>query len=580
MVGINQYDNLRRLDYAERDAASVRDLFGEMGFEKVDFFAKDAPAIVADNGVEASAEPTFGRLSNFLRRWLASKPLTDGDTLWFFFAGHGKREGERDYLMPIDADPGNVAGTGLAVRDLTEQLRGSGAGNVILLIDACRNDGSRDGVGIGLEQQQGVITLFSCAPEQQSYEMDELQAGAFTYALLQGLRIQGEGNCATVARLAEHVRVQVPYLTQRYRKGPQNPYLVAEPVSKQNLILLPNQSSPADLMALKYAALQAENQDDRDLARDFWWRVSAISNSSDIDARQAIERLAKTSPATPSLNTKALRLDGSSGSRSSSQLKMLIWANHLFHHKRTRESLFSLLIALASWQYFQPHISRQGVLPIPSSQDSPSKSSENQELLAIGTQEFSQGEFRKGTEAVAQLLDNGALVEAESALNAVPSKHVESSTISYIRGRLTWESIKRQTTAYSYTDARRNWSSAVKEEPNNVHYRTTLGFGFYSERNWEEAAKTWEQASQMSSGDANKDTARESLTAYAGQALALVKQSEQTGKPDAVKMQKAKQLRDQVIRADQTTFTPSNLAKDWRWTEQSIRDWEKLLALK
>jgi formylglycine-generating enzyme required for sulfatase activity/uncharacterized caspase-like protein len=312
VVGINQYDNLRWLDYAERDAASVRDLFGEMGFEKVEFFAQDAPAIVADNGVEASAEPTFGRLSNFLRRWLASKPLTAGDTLWFFFAGHGKREGERDYLMPIDADPGNVAGTGLAVRDLTEQLRGSGAGNVILLIDACRNDGSRDGVGIGLEQQQGVITLFSCAPEQQSYEVDELQAGAFTYALLQGLRIQGEGNCATVARLAEHVRLQVPYLTQRYRKGPQNPYLVAEPVSKQNLILLPNQSSPADLMALKYAALQAENQGDRDLARDFWWRVSAISNSSDMEARQAIERLAAGS------SNSALPDAGTGGSRSAS----------------------------------------------------------------------------------------------------------------------------------------------------------------------------------------------------------------------------------------------------------------------
>jgi formylglycine-generating enzyme required for sulfatase activity/uncharacterized caspase-like protein len=296
VVGINQYDNLRRLDYAERDAASVRDLFGEMGFEKVDFFAKDAPAIVADNGVEASAEPTFGRLSNFLRRWLASKPLTAGDTLWFFFAGHGKREGERDYLMPIDADPGNVAGTGLAVRDLTEQLRGSGAGNVILLIDACRNDGSRDGVGIGLEQQQGVITLFSCAPEQQSYEMDELQAGAFTYALLQGLRIQGEGNCATVARLAEHVRIQVPYLTQLHGKGPQNPYLVAEPASKQNLILLPKQASPTDILQLKYAASQAENQGHRDLARDFWWRVSAISNSSDMEARQAIERLASGNP--------------------------------------------------------------------------------------------------------------------------------------------------------------------------------------------------------------------------------------------------------------------------------------------
>jgi formylglycine-generating enzyme required for sulfatase activity/uncharacterized caspase-like protein len=292
VVGINQYDNLRRLNYAERDGESVRDFFQGLGFEQVYFFAKNAPAILADRGGEIAAEPTMNRLRNFLRRRLESQPLAAGDTLWFFFAGHGKRQGERDYLMLIDADPGDVAETGLAVRDLTEQLRESGAGNVILLIDACRDDGSRDGVGIGLEPQQGVITLFSCAPEQQSYEVDELQAGAFTYALLQGLRIQGEGNCATVARLAEHVRVQVPYLTQLYRKGPQNPYLMLEPMSKQNLILLPRQATPTDVLMLKNGALQAENQGDRDLARDFWLRVLAVSAGSDMEAVQAIERLA------------------------------------------------------------------------------------------------------------------------------------------------------------------------------------------------------------------------------------------------------------------------------------------------
>ncbi|MBE9033001.1 SUMF1/EgtB/PvdO family nonheme iron enzyme [filamentous cyanobacterium LEGE 11480] len=315
VVGINDYDNLRALKYAERDAASVRDFFGELGFEQVYFFAAGAPAIQAKSGAPISAEPTTSRLRNFLRRRLQGKPLEAGDTLWFFFAGHGKRKNERDYLMPIDADPGDVTNTGLAVRDLTEQLRGSGAGNVILLVDACRDDGSRDGVGIGLEKQQGVITLFSCAPEQQSYEIDELRAGAFTYALLQGLRIQGEGNCATVARLAEHVRVQVPYLVERYRRTRQNPYLVAEPASKQNLILLPRQASPADVLMLKNAALQAENRGDRDLARDFWLRVLAVGY--DMEAVQAIERLAAGSS-----TTRRSRAGMQSGSRSSTSVSI------------------------------------------------------------------------------------------------------------------------------------------------------------------------------------------------------------------------------------------------------------------
>ena len=290
-IGINEYDNLRALQYAERDAESVRDFCLELGFEEVYFFAKNALPILGSNGAMIPADPTTSRLRNFLRRRFQGRPLGSGDTLWFFFAGHGKRQGERDYLMPIDSDPGDVTGTGLAVRDLAEVLRGSGAGNVILLVDACRDDGSRDGLGIGLEHQQGVITLFSCAPEQQSYEIEELQAGAFTYALLQGLRIQGEGNCATVARLTEHVRVQVPYLVERYRKVRQNPYLVAEPASKQNLILLPRQATPADLLVLKYAASQAEIEGDLELAEVFWSRVLVSSPSSYPEVFQAIQRL-------------------------------------------------------------------------------------------------------------------------------------------------------------------------------------------------------------------------------------------------------------------------------------------------
>jgi tetratricopeptide (TPR) repeat protein len=216
----------------------------------------------------------------------------------------------------------------------------------------------------------------------------------------------------------------------------------------------------------------------------------------------------------------------------------------------------------------------------PLSQETISNNRNNQELVAISTQSFNQQELRKGTEAVAQLLDNGALVEAESALNAVPSKNVSAPAISYLRGRLAWESIKRQPTAYSYTDARRNWGTAVKEQPNDLHYRTTLGFGFYAERNWDEAAKTWKQASQLSSGDATKDSDPERLTADAGQALALAKQSEQAGKPDAAKLQAAKQLRDRVLRANPSRFQPNNLTKDWRWTEQMIADWTNLLAQK
>jgi uncharacterized caspase-like protein len=253
VLGVNEYSNLRRLNYAEQDAESVRDFFRELGFEQVYFFAQNAPRIPVDNGATFSAEPTFGELSNFLDRRFEQPFLTPSDNLWFFFAGHGRRDRQQDYLMLKDSNPGNVDRSALKIQDLATQLRRSNAGNVILLLDACRDDGlgSRDGTGIGTKQQ-GVITFYACAPSQQSYEIEQLASGAFTYALLQGLRLRGEdGNCATVERLASHLKTQVPALVERYKGMVQNPLLALDPDSKRDAILLPQLARSTDVQALK-----------------------------------------------------------------------------------------------------------------------------------------------------------------------------------------------------------------------------------------------------------------------------------------------------------------------------------------
>src|SRR5262249_40100594 len=66
------------------------------------------------------------------------------------------------------------------------------------VLDACRNEGARDGEGIGADAQPGIVAISSCSPSERSYEIDELRHGAFTYSLLEGLRLEGENNCATV----------------------------------------------------------------------------------------------------------------------------------------------------------------------------------------------------------------------------------------------------------------------------------------------------------------------------------------------------------------------------------------------
>jgi uncharacterized caspase-like protein len=226
MIGINGYRNLQRLNFAKRDAESVRDYFTkDLGFPEVYHFSDDSPAIAQDYGDPIDSHPTFATLRRFFRTRFEKPFLRPGDNLWFFFAGHGVRHEDRDYLMPIDADPGDISATAIPLNYVTERLQRCGADNVILLLDACRSGvGKRDGLGIGQEHQQGVITLFSCSPSQSSYEIESLQQGAFTYALLEGLHIQGEGNCATLEHLYQYLRHTVPQLNQRHNKPPQIPY--------------------------------------------------------------------------------------------------------------------------------------------------------------------------------------------------------------------------------------------------------------------------------------------------------------------------------------------------------------------
>ncbi len=291
-IGINQYHNLKPLNYAQRDAAAFRDFcLNEADFEQVYYFAEGAEPIPAERGV-LHTEPTIGNLERFLEVRFKHKFLEPGDNLWFFFAGHGKRDQGRDYLMPIDGSPGNVGRTAFAIRDIADRLRRSGADNVLMMLDACRSEGDRDGgEGIGGEKQQGVITLFSCSPNELAYEIDELQAGSFTHALLEGLRIQGENNCATVERLYQHLRYRVPELNQRHRKPRQTPYAITEPATKLHLILLPRQATLQDVATLKMDALEAEAEGDLDAAEQLWIRVLATS-LADRQAIKAIQRIA------------------------------------------------------------------------------------------------------------------------------------------------------------------------------------------------------------------------------------------------------------------------------------------------
>ena len=206
-------------------------------------------------------------------------------------------------------------------------------------------------------------------------------------------------------------------------------------------------------------------------------------------------------------------------------------------------------------------------------------------LIGTATTSFSQGNLKAGQDAVEALLDRGALPAAEAALQTFPAEK-DVPEISFLRGRLAWQSVKTRNSNYSLEDARRSWETAIKGKPDPRYY-TALGFAYYRQGNLKRASETWFQAiallkeQQKSRRGEIKTPPQEALVAYSG--LALVAMKSMAGQPVDQQTRlksEAVKLRDQVLRQAPTQFQPSALTKNWLWSEEAIADWKTLLAMK
>ncbi|WP_121971466.1 SUMF1/EgtB/PvdO family nonheme iron enzyme [Leptolyngbya sp. BC1307] len=293
-IGINEYKYVGRLKYARADAQEMRDFCqDELGFDEVFYFAEGAPDVELPSGQSVEASPRFGNLDRFLDIQFRQRDfLNPQDSLWFFFAGHGIRADGIDYLIPIDGNDSRIEQTGLQIQYIAERLRRCGAGNIVLMLDACRDGDARDvGRRIGEDPQQGVVTICSCGPNEQAYEIASLNQGVFTYALLEGLRQEGARNCATVDRLENWLKHRVKELNAEYDKPNQTPIVRAEPANKVHLVLIPDKATVHDAAPLREDAMMAELNGDLKLARQLWINVLAIVRA-DLKAIQALERIA------------------------------------------------------------------------------------------------------------------------------------------------------------------------------------------------------------------------------------------------------------------------------------------------
>lgn len=233
LIGPTEYKKVKPLRYCANDVTQV----GATLRSALEF--RDDHILEFGTGLKH--KPEFTEVQDELGGLLKSGRIKENDLLLFYFSGHGIND-RKDYLLPVDASPNNLKRTGIQVEDLVDQLVETRCKNVVMFIDACREaiDGARGAGAIGedskgIAERSGVITFFSCAPQDLSYEIDELKHGSFTHCFLEAMKSR---RCVTAADVYDYLLREVPLTNQKYKKPPQQPYAVIKPDEKRLLQLL------------------------------------------------------------------------------------------------------------------------------------------------------------------------------------------------------------------------------------------------------------------------------------------------------------------------------------------------------
>lgn len=229
IIGVDRYKDgqISGLKGAGNDAhALARALVQYAGFpaDQVILLASDQPE---------ERQPTrvniYHRLSN-----LASVVPQDG-LLLVSFAGHGIERGGEAFLLPSDAqvseDVTFLEDTAVGVTRMRDRIKATGVKQVLLLLDACRNDptGRADAPNVLTEvytrgfsfdlrnrEVNAFAVLYATEVGKRAYEYTEKKQGYFTWAMVEGMKgaAANDKGEVTLARLVEYVQDTVSKRTR------------------------------------------------------------------------------------------------------------------------------------------------------------------------------------------------------------------------------------------------------------------------------------------------------------------------------------------------------------------------------
>ena len=225
VIGVDKYTDpqISALKGSDNDARQISD-----ALVRFSGFPKDQ-VILLSTSEPIERQPTrvniLRRLSN-----LSTTVPKDG-MLLVSFAGHGMERGGQAFLLPADAQISDsisfLEETAISMSRVKSWIKETGVSQVVLLLDACRNDpGGRADAPNNLsnayvnafnfdvrnKEVQAFATVYATGIGQRAYEYTEKKQGYFSWAVVEGLKgaAANDKGEVTLAQLVKYVQDAVP----------------------------------------------------------------------------------------------------------------------------------------------------------------------------------------------------------------------------------------------------------------------------------------------------------------------------------------------------------------------------------
>jgi len=298
VIGVDKYQDpqISPLKGSDNDARLIADaLVRYAGFpqDQVILLSTDQPL---------ERQPTrvniLRRLSN-----LSTAVPKDG-LLLVSFAGHGMERSGQAFLLPADAQISDqisfLEETAISMNRVKERIKETGVGQVVVLLDACRNDpGGRADAPNNLSnayinafnfdtrnrEVQAFATVYATGIGQRAYEYTEKKQGYFSWAIVEGLKggAANDKGEITLSQLVKYVQDTVPkrLAIDLGSTKQQKPFAVIEGYRADELVVaVTNSASNATNSSTPNVAMV----DPAAIELSFWESIKNSNNPDDFKA--------------------------------------------------------------------------------------------------------------------------------------------------------------------------------------------------------------------------------------------------------------------------------------------------------